>query len=72
MRRVGHGEQLDFDFMESELACEMYCDELLDGAGRFLEFDSTVSVSGNERPERPESQLTKVSSFLLDFLNSSL
>ena len=39
------GEQLDFDFMASELASELYCDEILDGSGRFLHLDSTVSVS---------------------------
>ncbi len=37
--------QLEFDFMASELACELYVDEVVDGAGNLLEIDSTVSVS---------------------------
>ncbi len=32
--------------IDSELAAEMYCDEILDGAGRYLHLDRVRSVSG--------------------------
>ncbi len=32
-------------FLESEKACELYVDEVLDGAGRIQYLDSTVSMS---------------------------
>jgi len=32
-------------FMESELASELYCDEVLDGSGRLLHLDKVGSVS---------------------------
>ncbi len=32
--------------IDSELAAEMYCDEILDGSGRFLQVDKVRSVSG--------------------------
>jgi len=33
-------------FMETELASELYCDEVLTGDGRFVILDNQVSVSG--------------------------
>ncbi len=36
------------EFLDSERAAEMYCNEELDGQGRFQYLDSTVSVSGLE------------------------
>jgi len=39
------GDQLHLDFMETELACELYCDEVVDGSGRFMYIDKSVSVS---------------------------
>ena len=32
--------------IDSEIAAEMYCDEILDGSGRYLHIDSVGSVSG--------------------------
>ena len=37
--------------MESELAAEMYCDELLDGSGSFQYLDRSVSVSALDEDE---------------------
>ena len=41
-------DQLHAQFMQSELACEMYCDEIVDGHGNVLYLDKVVSVSAPE------------------------
>ncbi len=33
------------DFIETELAAELYCDEVVDGSGKFQYLDRVVSVS---------------------------
>ncbi len=42
------GDQREFAFMASELASELYCDEVLDGSGCFQYLDSVRSVSAFE------------------------
>ena len=42
---MSHGDQLLFEFLASEMASEMYCDEIVDGDGRLQYLDSVVSVS---------------------------
>ena len=41
-----HPDQLWFDFMASERASELYCDEVLTGDGLPVSLDDTRSVSG--------------------------
>ena len=42
--------------LDSEVAAEFYCDELLDGQGRWQYLDNPRSVSGLIRSDSPETR----------------
>ena len=53
LRSMGHPPVSDF--MNSELASELYCDEIVDGRGKLLHVDTTRSVSASSKDARNES-----------------
>ena len=44
-RELRFGEQLPLSFLDSEVAAELYVDEIVDGGGRLLDIDRSGSVS---------------------------
>ncbi len=56
--------RLELDFMDSELASELYCDEVLAGDGRILHLDAIRSVSAMPEAEAAARSVMRDQLFL--------
>ncbi len=47
--------RISFPLLASELAAELYCDEVLDGSGYFQDLDRVISMRALEDEDEPAS-----------------
>jgi len=52
------GSQLFFDFMRSEIAAELYCDEVLSGAGELLPASRVQGPMRGDEPDEPSRPIS--------------